>query len=174
MLNSVLRAGFCSAILTVFSASGAYARQSTHNHSGHGAAAATASGITVSAPWSRATPPGSKVAGGFLVIENKGAGADRLISGSAEISNLVEIHEMAMTNGVMTMRALEKGLEIRSGGKAELKPGGYHVMFIDLKRSLKEGETFKGELVFEKAGKVPVEFKVQPIGARSGAAEHKH
>lgn len=141
-------------------------------HTGHGAAAAAT--IQLAAPWSRATAPGAKVAGGFFTLTNKGAAADRLIGGSSEISNTVEIHEMAVIDGVMKMRALAKGLEVPAGGSVELKPGSYHVMFIDLKRQLKEGESFKGELVFEKAGKVQVEYKVMPVGARTGAADHKH
>ena len=59
--------------------------------------------------WSRATPGGAKVAGGYLTIENKGSAPDRLISGSGDVAGKVEIHEMAMNNGVMTMRALDKG-----------------------------------------------------------------
>lgn len=152
------------------------AQASGHDHHGASAAAPaqqTVPGLAFTPAWTRATPPGSKVAGGFLTVENKGAAADRLIGGSAEISNLFEVHEMAMEQGVMKMRALDKGLPVPPGGKVELKPGGYHIMFIDLKRPLKEGETFKGELQFEKAGKVPVEFKVMPIGARD-AGGHTH
>ena len=137
------------------------------------APAQTATGITLTPAWSRATPPGARVAGGFVTIENKGAADDRLIGGSSEISNVFEVHEMSMEGGVMKMRALEKGLPVPKGDKVELKPGGYHVMFIDLKRGLKEGETFKGELQFEKAGKVPVEFKVMPVGARA-PGQHNH
>ena len=80
---------------------------------------------------------------------------------------------MAVVNDIMKMRELPQGLEIKPGEKVTLKPGGYHVMFIDLKRPLKEGETVKGELVFEKACKVPVTFKVMPLGSTS-AGEHKH
>lgn len=142
-------------------------------HGSHGAApAAQASGIAVSTAWTRATPPGSKVAGGFFTIENKSGAADRLIGGSTDASGIFEVHEMAMNNGIMQMRALEKGLEIPSGGKVELKPGGFHIMLIDLKRQLKDGDTVTGELVFEKAGKVPVSFKVMPIGSTSGGHQH--
>lgn len=147
--------------------------QAQHHHHGHGAAAApAASGVTISPAWSRATPPGAKVAGGYVTVENKGSAADRLIGGSSEISNVFEVHEMAMDGGVMKMRALDKGLDIAPGGKIEMKPGGYHIMFLDLKRPLKEGESFTGELVFEKAGKVPVTFKVMPIGSTGGGHSH--
>ena len=139
-------------------------------HSGH--AMAPAGAMTLTMPWTRATPPGSKVAGGFLTIENKGPAEDRLIGGSVDAAGIFEVHEMAMDNGVMKMRALAKGLPIPAGGKVELKPGSYHVMFIDLKRQIAEGETLKGELVFEKAGKLPVEFKAMAIGARTGGHQH--
>lgn len=133
---------------------------------------ATPTGLTLSPAWSRATPPGAKVAGGFFTVENKGAADDRLIGGTAEVSAVFEVHEMTMDGGVMKMRALDKGLQLPKGGKVELKPGSYHVMFIDLKRPLKEGESFKGELQFEKAGKVPVEFKVMPVGTRDPNQPH--
>src|SRR5476651_1056036 len=71
--------------------------------------------LTITQAWSRATPGGSKVAGGYLVIENKGSSADKLLSASTEIANKVEIHEMAVNDGVMTMRAVEGGLSIDPG-----------------------------------------------------------
>ena len=75
---------------------------------------------------------------------------------------------------MMKMRALEKGLELKPGETVELKPGGYHVMFIDLKAPLREGDTVRGDLVFEKAGKVAVEYKVAPLGSTGpGAESHK-
>ena len=72
---------------------------------------------------------------------------------------------MAMSDGVMKMRHLPKGLEIKPGETVELKPGGYHIMFMDLREGLKQGQTVKGTLQFEKAGAVAVEYRVAPIGA---------
>ncbi len=97
--------------------------------------------LVIGHPWTRATPPAAKVAGGFLTIENKGAQADRLLSATFSGSNIVEVHEMAMDGGVMRMRELPKGLAIPPGGKVELRPGGYHLMFIDLKAGLKKERT---------------------------------
>jgi len=125
--------------------------------------------LVINHPWSRATPGGAKVAGGFMTITNSGTSADRLVSASLEIARTVEIHEMAMNGNVMTMRALEKGLEIKPGETVTLKPGSFHVMFIDIARPLKEDEKIKGELVFEKAGRIAVEFKVEN---RAGTGEH--
>jgi uncharacterized protein YcnI/copper(I)-binding protein len=145
-----------------------------HGHQ-HGAPVGQGQTISILQPWARATPPGAKVAGGYLKIENRGATTDRLVSASSDIAGVVEIHEMAMDGGVMKMRALEKGLDLKAASTTELKPGGYHIMFIDLKRPLKEGDTVRGELVFEKAGRVPIEYKVMAIGARdAGHAGHRH
>ena len=96
--------------------------------------------LVITQPWSRATPGGAKIAGGYLTIENKGTAPDRLVSGAGDIAGKVEIHEMAMNNGVMTMRPLDKGLVIEPGKTVKLAPGGYHVMLMDLKRPLKQGD----------------------------------
>lgn len=126
-------------------------------------------------PWSRATPRSAPVAGGYLKITNTGAEADRLISGTATISGRFTIHEMRMDGGVMKMRPLIAGLEIKPGESVELKPGGYHLMFEDLKGGLTEGQRFKAELTFETAGKVEVEFSVMSIGATApGATMNEH
>jgi copper(I)-binding protein len=136
----------------------------------------TAGSLKIGHPWTRATPAGAKVAGGYLSLQNSGTAPDRLLGGSSDIAGRIEIHEMGMKDGVMTMRPLDQGLEVKPGATVELKPGGYHVMFMDLKRQLKEGETVKGTLTFEKAGAVPVEFAVQSVGARepSHGTGHKH
>lgn len=134
--------------------------------------------LVISAPWSRATPGGAKVAGGFLTITNTGKTADKLVGGSFTQANRFEVHEMAVKDGVMTMRPVSGGLEIAPGATVTLAPGGFHLMFMDLKQPLKEGEAVKGTLTFEKAGTVPVTFEIRGIGAGAGAAssagEHKH
>ena len=130
--------------------------------------------IVIQGPWTRATPTGSKVAGGFMKLQNTGKEADRLIGGSLAIAGKLEIHEMAMVDNVMKMRELGKGLEIKPGQSVELRPGSYHVMFLDLKQQLAEGDEVKGTLVFEKAGKVEVEFTVRGMGAQSGSPKMKH
>lgn len=128
--------------------------------------------LKIAHPWSRATPGGAKVAGGFMTITNTGKEPDRLIGGSAVPAGIFEVHEMRMEGNVMKMRALEKGLEIKAGQTVELKPGGYHVMFMDLKSPLKEGESIKGTLIFEKAGTIEVEYKIENRGASSGQTGH--
>ena len=99
-----------------------------------------------------------------MKITNNGKEPDRLIGGTVPFASRFEVHEMAVEGGMMKMRQLSKGLEIKPGETVELKPGGYHVMFMDLTSGLKEGEAMKGTLVFEKAGTVEVEYRVGPIG----------
>ena len=122
--------------------------------------------------WSRATPGGAKIGGGYLTIENKGSTADRLIGGSADVTDRIEVHEMAINNGVMTMRPLDKGLAIEPGKTVKLAPGGYHLMMFDLKSPLKQGDKVPVTLEFEKAGKVKLSFDVQGVGAQGPAGEH--
>ena len=120
--------------------------------------------------WTRATPGGAKIGGGYLTIENKGAAPDRLIGGSADFAGKVEVHEMAMNNGVMTMRPLERGLAIEPGKTVKLAPGGYHLMMFDLKSPLKQGDKAPVTLQFEKAGKVSLSLEVEGIGHRQSIA----
>lgn len=136
-------------------------------------AAAKAGSVSVEQPWSRATPGGAKVGGGYLRITNAGTAPDRLIGGSFPLASKVEVHEMRMDGDVMRMKPVEGGLEIKPGATVELKPGGYHLMFMDLKEPLKEGQTVKGTLTFEKAGNVAVEYVVRGMGG-AAPAEHKH
>lgn len=132
-----------------------------------------AGSLSIAQPWAPATPGAAKVAGGYVTIVNTGE-ADRLIGGTFAEAGRVEIHEMSNTGGVMRMRELERGLPIEARATTELKPGGFHMMFMDLKRPLKAGETVAGTLVFEKAGSVPVTFEVRPLGSNAGGGHHHH
>jgi len=126
--------------------------------------------LVISQAWSRATPGGAKIGGGYVTIENKGSAPDRLIGASGDIAGKIEIHEMAIKNGVMTMRPLESGLAIEPGKTVKLAPGGYHLMMTDLKSPLKQGDKLPLTLEFEKAGKVAVSLDVQGVGAPGPAA----
>ncbi|MBS4004163.1 MAG: copper chaperone PCu(A)C, partial [Afipia sp.] len=155
--------------------------QMDHSQMDHGKMAAPKSGsdtlkagdLIVAAPWTRATPGGAKIAGGYLKITNNGKSADRLLSAISAGADRVEIHEMSMTDGVMKMRPLTDGLTIKPGETVELKPGGFHIMFMDIKQPLKQGDKLKATLTFEKAGKLDVTFDVNAMGATSEPA-HKH
>lgn len=128
--------------------------------------------IKIGHPWTRATPGGAKVAGGYITIENSGAKPDRLIGGTMEASGRVELHEMSVTDGIMRMRELPTGVVVHAGGRVEMKPGGYHIMFFDLQRPLKQGEKVAGTLVFESAGAVKVEFQVDAMGSPGSHGGH--
>jgi len=121
--------------------------------------------IEVVHPWARATPPAAKVGGGYAEIRNDGSEPDRLVSVTAEVAGRVEIHEMSVKDGVMTMRPVEGGVPVPADGTAALAPGGYHLMMLELKRPLKAGESFAGTMTFEKAGTIAVTFDVQAIGS---------
>ena len=127
----------------------------------------TVGSLKISAPWARATPKGADVGGGYMKITNTGSAPDHLIGGSADISRRFEVHEMKMEGGVMKMRPVAGGIEIKPGQTVTLDPSGYHVMFINLKKQLMKGDHFKATLVFAKAGKVDVDFSVAGIGAQS-------
>ncbi len=132
-----------------------------------------AGNLVMTQAWSRATPGGAKVGGGYLTITNEGSTPDRLIGGSSDVAAKVQVHEMSMNNGVMTMRPLEQGLLIEPGKTVKLSPGGLHLMLLDLKAPLKQGEKVPVTLEFEKAGKVSVMFEVSGIGATGPSASDR-
>jgi periplasmic copper chaperone A len=121
--------------------------------------------LVLEQPWARATPAGAKVAGGYLVIRNAGDTADRLVSGEVTFAERVEVHEMSLVDGVMTMRQLPGGLEIPPGGEVTLRPGSFHLMFVGLENPLVVDTPVTATLTFERAGTVDLTFDVAPIGA---------
>ena len=130
---------------------------------------------TVAEPWVRGTVAQQKASGMFARITSAQGG--KLVSASSPVAGVVEIHEMAMSGDVMKMRALPGGLDLPAGKAVELKPGGYHVMLMDLKQQLKAGDTVPVTLVFEGADKKreTVEIKA-PVKAMNptAAPQHKH
>lgn len=136
------------------------------------AAPNSASPLKISQPWSRATPPGATTGAGYLAITNPGKTPDRLVGGSTPVAAKLEIHEMSMTGGVMRMRPIAGGLVIGAGQTMTLKPGGYHLMLIGLKRPLKAGEQTPVTLTFERAGPVKTALDVQATGAGPAAPSH--
>ena len=130
--------------------------------------------IQIEKPWARATAPGAKVAGGYMVIRNAGAAVDRLVSASSPAAAKVELHVHINDNGVMKMREVP-GYDVPAKGTFELKPGGAHLMFMDIKRPFKEGEKLPVKLKFEKAGEVSAEFQDGRMGGSAAPMDHsKH
>lgn len=130
---------------------------------------------TVAEPWVRSTVAGQKATGAFLQITSAAGG--KLVSASSPVAGVVEIHEMSMDGNVMKMRALPNGLDLPAGKAVALKPGGLHVMLMDLKQPLKAGDAVPLTLVVEGAGskRETVEVKATVRGAQAApAGEHKH
>lgn len=130
---------------------------------------------TVADPWVRGTVAQQRATGLFAQITSAKGG--RFVSASSPVAGVVEIHEMAMDGNVMKMRALPNGLELPAGKAVDLKPGGYHVMLLDLKQQMKAGDTVPVTLVFEGADKKRETVEIQaPVRALNATAApmHKH
>ena len=115
-----------------------------------------------------------------MIITNKGAAADRLIGGTSPIAKQLEVHQMTMDKGIMSMRPVLGGLEIKPGQTVVLKPESVHIMLIGLKQPLAQGERVNATLDFAIAGKVDLQYVVEQIGAQvpasmdHGTMEHAH
>jgi hypothetical protein len=129
--------------------------------------------LNIHHPWTRATPVGAEVAGGYMEITNSGSTDDRLISVEVSGVHMAAVHEMATVDGIMKMRPLPSGLEIKAGETVALKPGSFHVMMMGLSKPLIDGETVSGTLHFKKAGSINIEFKIEPMGSEP-AGQHNH
>jgi copper(I)-binding protein len=114
--------------------------------------------------WTRATPPGATVAAGYMSVRNNGAQADRLVSVTSPASARVETHITIRDGSISRMREV-KGYEIPAGGSLELKPGGAHLMFVDIKAPFKQGEKVPMTLKFQRAGEVKAELQVEGMGS---------
>jgi copper(I)-binding protein len=135
--------------------------------------------LVIGHPWSRATPGGAKIGGGYLTITNNGSAPDRLMAATAaSVADHVEIHEMATKDGVMTMRYQPNGVAIEPGKTVAFSPGSYHLMLMGRKAPRKEGDRIKTVLTVEKAGTVEITINVEGMGAQhpaAGAEDHsKH
>ena len=123
--------------------------------------------VSAERPWTRATPPGSKVGAGFVTLRNTGA-ADRVVGATSPVAGRVEMHVTIREGEVMRMRQV-RSLEVPAGGSYELKPGGAHLMLVDLKRPLRKGERIPLTLKLEKAGELKLQLSVEEMGARQPA-----
>ncbi len=126
----------------------------------------SAGSIKISQVWSRMVPKVVPSAGGYMTLTNTGTEADTLIGGTVAIAGKVEVQRMTMTDGIMRMRRLDAGLTIKPGETVVLDPSGYHLMFLELTERPELGAPIKGTLVFEKAGKVDIEYQVEPLGTQ--------
>lgn len=146
--------------------------------------AATAGTLAIEDAWTRATAEGAKVGAGYLTIRNTGTAPDTLVAVEAPFAGRGEIHEMSLTDdGVMRMRALAAGVEIPAGGSVTLKPGGMHLMFLDLKEPLVAGASVPVKLTFKSGAVAEITLPVRPLGGKSdgdsgdkggGSQHHEH
>jgi copper(I)-binding protein len=126
--------------------------------------------IHIAQLWARATPKGASSGAGYMTITNKGTAPDRVSCVSSDASAQCQIHSMTMDGGVMKMRPVEGGLEIKPGETVTLQPASFHLMFVDLKHPLEQGQTVKATLKFDKAGTVDVDYPIAAIGAPAPGA----
>jgi len=123
-----------------------------------------ADALVIDHAFARATPPGARTGAVYLTVDNTGNDTDRLLRASSPIAAGVVLHQMAMEDGMMKMRAIPS-VEIRPGARLELAPDGYHLMLMDLKQPLKVGEQFPLMLTFERAGTIRTMVVVEEMGA---------
>lgn len=128
--------------------------------------------LKIKDPYARATVPAQKAGGGFMTIENAGA-ADKLIAVSSPVAKEMQLHTMSMEGNVMKMRQVQS-IDVPAKGSVELRPGGLHLMFIDLKAQLKPGDQIPVRLKFEKSGEVEVKFHVKDMRPAHGQPGHNH
>ena len=133
--------------------------------------AALAQTVEVKGAWARATVQGQKATGAFMKLTAKDKA--QLVSVSSPVAGVAEVHEMKMDGDVMQMRAVQGGLELPAGKAVELKPGGFHVMLMDLKTPLLKDTTVPLTLVFKDSK--GVEFKTElkvPVSLAAPAGGH--
>jgi hypothetical protein len=120
--------------------------------------------ITVEHAWARATPGKVTTGGAYMTLVDRGATPDRLVGVSTPVAGKAELHMSMQDGGIMKMHAVA-GVTVEPGHTTELKPGGYHVMLLELSQPLKEGDSFPMTLMFEKAGSIQVTVKIEKAGA---------
>jgi periplasmic copper chaperone A len=155
-LRGYIRGGLAAALALVASQLVAVAAQAADYDVGS---------IHITQPWARATPKGASSGAGYVTVTNNGTTADRLTCAGSDAATQCQIHTMTMENGVMKMRPVEGGLEIKAGETVTLRPGGDHMMFVGLKHPFEAGGAVDVTLQFEKAGTVKVALPVVAIGA---------
>ena len=151
-----------AASLLLLTSVGAVVAQSQQQSMDHEVAASVGD-LEIHHPWARAGARSAKAGAAFLSVVSMSGEADRLVSASSDVAEIVELHTHMNDNGVMRMRQVE-AIDIPAGEEVHLEPGGFHVMLIGLTRQLVEGESLDVELVFERAGSVQLTVPIKGIG----------
>jgi copper(I)-binding protein len=138
-----------------------------------GAFAGAADQVTVQDPYVRLAPPNAPATGAFMVIRNAGDKDVKVVKADNPVSRVTELHTHLNEGGVMKMRPVP-AIDVKARGEAVLKPGGLHVMLIDLKAPMKEGDTVPLTLTFDDGSTKKVDAKVVKPTAAPAPMEHKH
>lgn len=180
--TALCAAAFATAAIAMPALAGGGHDHSSHDHSSHDHAShdhsamegkkVMAGDLHLSGHWTRAMLPGQKVGGGYVTITNNGSEDDRLLSATTPASGRMEIHEMAVVDDVMKMRNLPEGLPLPAGETVELKPGSYHLMFMEVEEPFEEGGMVPVVLTFEKAGEVELVLPIMAADTRE--MDHDH
>lgn len=126
--------------------------------------------LDITQPWARATPKGATTGAAYMTVTNSGSQTARLSCASSPAAATCQIHVMAMSSGVMKMRPVDGGIEIKPGQTVTLKPGGYHLMLEGLKAPLKAGDKLEARLTSSDGASVKVDFPIAAIGAPAPGA----
>ena len=135
------------------------------------ASAGTPPALSVTDAWARATPPGTAVAAVYLVIDNTGGKADRLLEVSTDRAGSAEVHTIVHDGDLAMMRRVDP-LHIGAGERVVFEPGGTHVMLMGLKSPLAEGESLTLVMNFERAGVLQAEARVTAATSTPQAGHH--
>jgi copper(I)-binding protein len=123
--------------------------------------------LDIRSPWTRETPKGATIGGGYVEIKNNGTKSDKLLNGSVSAAARFQIHRTTIENGVSKMREVTDGIEIKPGETIKFEPGASHLMFVNLMQPLHEGDAVRGTLTFEHAGTIDIEYAVLGMGAKA-------
>jgi copper(I)-binding protein len=134
----------------------------------------TAGAIEIIYPFFRATPPGAPTGAGYLIVNNNGAESDRLLGIETEAAERVTFHQTVIDNDVARMVPIEDGIEIPAGGEYRLGLDGTHAMLEGLTAPFGLGQLIPGTLIFDRAGRIDIEFEVEPPGATQDDAMAVH
>ena len=127
-------------------------------------AQATQPAVVIDQAWARATPPGAKAGAIYLTLRNTGTESDRLVGVDGDIGDHLAVHSHIMADGMAQMRPVD-GVDVPAHGQVEFKPGGYHIMVMGLHNPLVAGQHAKVTLILQKAGRLPLDAIIRPVGA---------
>ncbi len=129
--------------------------------------------LTIEHPWARPTLGKAPNSAAYMKITNHGGTPDKLVGVKSDVANDAQMHMVEKQREVMRMRQVKGGITVPAKASVELKPGGYHIMLLDLRRKLSKGDMFDMTLQFEHQGEVPVQVKIEKMGGM-GAGTMKH